>query len=125
MALEGEDTLVMFVSIPYLRERIAPLGDSFVLRLSGFRHIELADSDGKKKDSELADISKSGIEILSAESEAMPVKISTTSGYLTLDFDRIEIALDTGREVSYEEIDQASSDYWQEWEARSKAQEDA
>ena len=120
VALEG-DTLVMFVSIPYIRERLSPLGDSFVLRLSGFRGFVLTDSDGKKKDSDLQeDLAKNGIEILSAKSEVMPVKIATTMGYLILDFDSIEIALDAGRVVAYEEIYQACSDYWEEWSAKAK-----
>ena len=34
-AIEGEDsdTLTMFVSIPYLRRRLKPIGDSFVLTM--------------------------------------------------------------------------------------------
>jgi len=113
------DSLIMFVSIPYIRERISPLGDSFTLRLSGFRSFELRDSEGRKKSSDWReDLANNGIEILSAESETMPVKIATTQGYLVLDFDGIEIALDTGRVVPYEEVLQACSDYWDEWSAR-------
>jgi hypothetical protein len=32
---EDGDTLTLFVSIPYLRRRLKPLGDSFVLVLEG------------------------------------------------------------------------------------------
>jgi hypothetical protein len=110
--------LVMFVSIPYVRERLKPLGDSFALRLKGFRTFELLDSEGRKKSSDLQeDLARNGIEILSAESETMPVKIATTMGYLVLDFDDIEITLDTGRIVPYEEVLQASTEYWAEWSA--------
>jgi len=70
VAMEG-DSAVIFVSIPYIRERISPLGDSFVLRLAGFRYLELADIGGKKQSSDLADLSKSGIEILSCDSESI------------------------------------------------------
>jgi len=118
VAKEDAD-LVMFVSIPYLRERLKPLGDSFALRLRRFRGFELLDSEGRKKSSELQeDLARSGIEILSTESGAMPVKIATTMGYLVLDFDDIEIALDTGRVVPYEEVLQACTEYWDEWSAR-------
>jgi hypothetical protein len=34
---EAPEVLVLFVSIPYVRRRIPPLGDSFRLRLGGFR----------------------------------------------------------------------------------------
>jgi hypothetical protein len=119
VALEG-DTLVVFVSIPYIRERIPPLGDSFVLRLAGFRSVELADVEGRKKSSDFADLSKSGIEILSCDSKAMPVKIATTTGFLTLDFESVEIATDTGRVLAYSEVDRACSDFWEEWSAKAK-----
>jgi len=118
LAMEG-DTLVMFVSIPYIRERLAPLGDSFILRLHGFHSLEF--DDGKNKHSYLTEISKSGIEILSTDSESMPVKISTTSGFLTLDFDRIDITTDTGRSVSYEEIYKACFEFWEDWSIKAKA----
>jgi hypothetical protein len=119
VAQEGAD-LVMFVSIPYVRERLKPLGDSFALRLRGFRGFELLDSDGTKKSADLQeDLARNGIEILSAESATMPVKIATTHGYLVLDFDDIEIALDTGGAVPYEDVLQACSEYWDEWSARA------
>lgn len=118
VAKDGAD-LMMFVSIPYIRERLKPLGDSFALRLRGFRSFQLLDADGKAKDSDLMeDLARNGTEILSAASETMPVKIATTLGYLVLDFDDIEIALDTGRLVPYDEVLQAATKYWDEWSAR-------
>ncbi len=119
VALKG-DTLVVFVSIPYIRERISPLGDSFVLRLAGFRSVELTDVEGRKKSSDIADLSKSGIEILSSDSTAMPVRIATTSGFLTLDFESVEITTDTGRVLAYSEVARACSDFWEEWSAKAK-----
>lgn len=118
LAMEG-DVLAVFISIPYIRERLAPLGDSFILRLQGFHSLEF--DDGKNKHSDLTEISKSGTEILSTDSETMPVKIFTTSGILTLNFDYIDITTDTGRPVSYEEIDRASLEYWDEWSIKAKA----
>lgn len=43
---EEGDTLTMFVSIPYLRRRLKPLGDSFVITLSGVRCAECRDFGG-------------------------------------------------------------------------------
>lgn len=118
VAKEGAD-LVMFVSIPYVRERLKPIGDSFALRLRGFRGFQLLDGVGRKKSSDVQeDLAKNGIEISSAESETMPVKVATTAGYIVLDFDEIEITLDTGRFVSYEEVLQAATEYWEEWSAQ-------
>lgn len=113
----GSD-LVMFVSIPYLRKRLSPVGDSFALRLRGFRELKLQDWDGQEQGSDLeADLAESGIEILSTESDTLPVKIATTQGFLILDFDSLEIALDTGSVVSYEDVLRVCSEYWDEWEA--------
>lgn len=124
VAKENAD-VVMFVNIPYIRERMKPLGDSFALRLRGFRSFELLDSEGKKKGADLQeDLARNHIEILSTDSESMPVKISTTHGYVLLDFDALEIALDSGGEVSYEEVLKACTEYWDEWSARIPKKEE-
>ncbi len=109
--------LALFVNIPYLRVRLKPLGDSFSLRLSGLRLIEYSDYENKIKTSSLADTAVNGIEILSTESKGMPVKIETTMGILTLDFDSLEIRLDTGQIVAYETVLAACEAYWDEWSA--------
>lgn len=124
---DGEITVVaqestrleVFVSIPYLRARLSPLGDSFSLRLSGVRIFEFSDYDGKKTTSALSEIAMSGIEILSTDSTAMPVKIATTQGFMTLDFDDLEIRLDTGQVVDYAAVDSACREYWEEWSAKA------
>ena len=47
-AISGEDseTLTLFVSIPYLRRRLKPLGDSFVITISGLTRLEFHNFDG-------------------------------------------------------------------------------
>lgn len=124
-AREGESLLV-FVSIPYLRVRLAPLGDSFSLRLFGLRAIELSRHDGGyERTSSLEEIAMNGIEILSTDSTDMPVKIKTTQGLLTLDFDDLEIRLDTGQVVDYGTILAACNSYWDEWQAKAEHNEEA
>src|SRR6266853_2104867 len=110
----------MFVNIPYLRARLLPLGDSFVLRLLGFRSFALSNLDGKVESTNLADLSQGGYEILSTESERLPVIVQLTMGSMSLDFDSLEVALDTGRVLDYQEVWQASKDYWDEWEGRRR-----
>ena len=119
IAGEGTETLTLFVSIPYLRRRLQPLGDSFVLTLQGLKLLEFHHLGGSKTPtSEELDDCK--IEILSTQSEAMPVRIETTTGYIILDFEGIRFALDTGQEVEYETIKRACVEYWAEWEAKAK-----
>jgi hypothetical protein len=62
-----------------------------------------------------------GPEILSTDSEEMPIKIATTLGQLRLSFRTMALALDTGESVAYETIAGASDSYWTDWEARSKS----
>ena len=120
VAVREEASVQLFVSIPYLRSRLLPLGDSFSLRLSGVRSFEFSDYEEKKKTSVLADIAMSGIEILSTDSTAMPIKIATTQGFLILDFDDLEIRLDTGETVGYDAVYAACQQYWDEWSAKAE-----
>ena len=132
---EDPDVLIMFVSIPFVRRRISPLGDSFRLRLGGVRSFGVSeyesDSDRKEREkagfpltslSELRDIE--GLEIIEVLSTTMPVKIRTFWGpiWLTLqiDFDSLDIALDSGHPISYEEVRRAAQDYWDELEGRTR-----
>src|SRR5512139_3111019 len=110
---EGSDILTMFVSIPYLRRRLDPLGDSFVLTLSGITRLEFHDFDGTRETlQERLDIGSP--EILSTESDSMPASIATSLDQLTLDFQSISFALDTGQAVEYEAIEKVCEEYWTE-----------
>ena len=112
---EGE--LTMFVSIPYLRRRLEPLGDSFVLTLSGLTRVEFHNFDGTPS-SLREELDIGSPEILSTDSKSMPVLIATTLGHLTLDFQSISFALDTGQAVEYEAIEKVCDAYWTEWNAQ-------
>ncbi len=118
--LDGEN-LTMFVSIPYVRERIAPLGDSVVLRLHGLRAFALLNSRGEVKNNDPTSLSKEGYEILSTTSTSMPVTVELSMGSMCIEFDRIEIALDTGAAVSVGDIAVAHDSYWREFEASAAA----
>ena len=116
---EDGDALTMFVSIPYLRRRLKPLGDSFVLTLAGVRQAECRDFDGATSSlREELDIGTP--EIIKTESESMPVTIETTMGQLILDFQSIQFALDTGQSVDYKTIEKVCQEYWTEWQAKAE-----
>jgi hypothetical protein len=119
---EDGDTLTMFVSIPYLRRRLKPLGDSFVLTLAGVRRAECRDFGGTASSaSTLREELEIGTpEILKTESESMPVTIETTMGQVILDFQSIRFALDTGQPVDYESIEKVCEEYWTEWQAKAE-----
>ena len=116
---EDSDTLTMFVSIPYLRRRLKPLGDSFVLALAGLKRLEFRDFDGVT--TLLRDEIDIGTpEILQTKSESMPVTIETTMGQLILDFQSIRFTLDTGQEIEYGAIERVCEEYWTEWSAKAE-----
>ena len=66
---QSAGVLVMFISIPYLRRRISPLGDSFRLRLGGFRGMLFSYDHGGETHSDLDYIE--GFEILEAKSSLL------------------------------------------------------
>lgn len=117
VAREAADVLIIFISIPYVRRRIAPLGDSFRLRLDGFRSAGWSNDIGDSY-SGLEDIE--GLEILDILSDTMPAKIQCSQGTLTIDFDSLDISLDSGQAIAYEEVLRAAQDYWDEFAARTK-----
>ena len=118
MQRESPDVLVMFVSIPYVRRRIQPVGDSFRIRLSGFRGMLFSYGSSDETHSDLDYIE--GFEILEAKSDTMPATIQLVEGTLMLDFDSLEISLDTGHPISPEEVYRAYHEYWDEWSKKSK-----
>jgi hypothetical protein len=117
VAREESDVIIMFVSIPYVRRRMAPLADSFRLRLGGFRSVNFSNDIGDSY-SGLEDVE--GLEILETLSDTMPVRIQVTEGTLTIDFDSLDISLDSGQPISYEAVWRVAEDYWTEFAARTK-----
>jgi hypothetical protein len=119
LAQEEPGTLTMFVNIPYVRQRLQPLGDSFRLRLYGFRSIKFSNDIGDSS-SDLSDIAESQLIIISALGETQPVQIEVAQGTLVIDFESLDIALDSGQLISYEQLASAAEEYWNAWEARHK-----
>jgi len=120
VAGQGTGTLVMFVSIPYLRRRMPPTGDSFSLTLTGVSLAEFRNSDGSTQSLAEA-IEDVRAEILSTKSEAMPIRIETTMGQMTLSYQALSLALDTGQAITFELIAKVCDEYWAEWHARAEA----
>lgn len=121
---QADDLLTMFVSIPYLRRRLKPLGDSFVLSLAGVKRCEFRDFDNTI--GSLGGTLEIGTpEILSTESQSMPVTVETTMGQLILDFESLRCTLDTGESVDFSTIERICDEYWAEWKAKSGKQTSA
>jgi len=109
----------IFVNIPYLRRRIKPLGDSFVLTLLGVKQVAFQDFDGTISSLE-NELELSTPEILYTESTEMPVFIATTAGTLILNYESINFNLDTGQSVEFGIIEAICREYWDEWGKNKK-----
>jgi hypothetical protein len=120
LAGEGGGAITMFVSIPYLRRRLVPLGDSLVLRLGGVRRFQWCDNSDQEGSLQ-EEIECCTTEILGTESESMPVTIDTTMGRLIAEFESVSVSLDTGEPLSYEHLRRVCMDYWTEFERRAAA----
>ena len=110
----------MFINMPYLRRRIKPLGDSFVLILSGVKQIIFRDFGGTISTIE-DELGCSVPEILYTESETMPVCVETTAGTLILDYESMNLKLDTGQPVKFETIETTCHEYWDELKKRTES----
>src|SRR6516164_3115858 len=95
-ARETSDVALMFINIPFVRRRIAPLGDSFRLRLGGFRSLEFRwgyEWDTGERTSHRAENETYGLDyiegmmILGTTSTSMPVEVKMAEGFMTIDFD--------------------------------------
>ena len=117
VAEQSHDHVVMFVNIPYLRRRLQPLGDSFIVTLSGVTVCEFRHFDGECTSLvEALDVGEP--EILSTSSDRQPLTVHTTLGELILSFETLELSLDSGSRVTYESVVTAAKEYWDEFERR-------
>jgi len=108
------NNIKLFVSIPYLRRRIEPLGDSFILLLSEvstLKHIDFSDKEETVEEI----LEYGGPEILGCESESRPYIIDTTMGKLFLDYKEIEIQLENEQPITESALAKICNEYWEEW----------
>jgi hypothetical protein len=113
-----ENSLTLFVNIPYLRRRLSPMGDSIVLTLKQVTEVRFTSFGGEPESlDEVLDLGRP--EIIGTESNDMPLLIETTMGRLHLAFEQFELALDTGGPIAFDVLDRVARDYWTEWEQKA------
>jgi len=106
------------VNIAYLRRRFSPEGDSFVITLRNCTILQLKPYN-EPVETDFQKIVSSKVEFLSTESSDCPIKLATTVGELEIDFQTFELSLDTGAIISYDQLDEASRNYWDAFASRS------
>ncbi len=67
--------------------------------------------------SDLAELSRRELEILSVESES-PARVHCVGGMLVADYADLALHLDTGTPLMIARLIEASDSYWDGWEAR-------
>jgi len=107
-------TAVCQVSIPYLRRMFDGDGDCFLLTLTHCTHLCYS-SFQDPPTTDLARIVAYEPEILYIKT-TYPVVLYCAEGVLELTYDDIAIALDSGVEVTYEQLVAACKRYWDDFE---------
>lgn len=104
------------IEIPYLRAMFKEPGERFVVELRACRQLQYTES-GRGTISDLSVIESLSPEILYVNSEE-PVVIDCVMGTLELQYLGLEIKLPSGVSLSYDDLEEASSRYWQEWQEK-------
>lgn len=107
-----ETTISFRVEIWYLREIFDDKGDSIWFHLFGCDKTEYQVYGADDFVSEPDEIAKMKPEILYVNQQADIVSIECAEGILRLRFKSIGITLDTGEDVSIEELRNANNTYW-------------
>ena len=110
------------VSIPYLRKMFSADGEDIIVRLANCAKFTMKIWEEDFTTDDLERIVGTDTEILSTESEDVPVHIFTTLGELDIDFEAFSLSLDNGRQITFEELCDACENYWNRWENEAKRQ---
>ena len=119
-AVPGEVTIR--VNIPYLRQMFSNDGEDIIVHLDNCTSLTMKIWNEDVTTDDPKRIASTDTEILSTESEDVPVHIITTLGELVIAFEEFSLSLDDGREISFEELCTACENYWNRWENEAKKQ---
>jgi hypothetical protein len=113
---EVPGTISLEVSIRYLRQQFSGDGTGFRIVLSGCGHFVYQEYDSTPVES-FDEIVGLEPEILGLERGTHPVIVNCVMGSLTMSYEHASIYLDSGDEVSFDELAAASKQYWDTWAA--------
>ncbi len=117
-AVPGDVTIR--VNIPYLRQMFSDDGEDILVHLASCTSLEMKIWDEGATTNDPKRIAGIDTEILSTESEDVPVHIITTLGELDIAFEGFSLSLDNGRAITFEELCDACENYWNRWENEAK-----
>jgi len=108
------------VNIPYLRQMFSDDGEDILVHLDGCMSLVMKIWDEDITTDDPKRIASIDTEILSTESEDVPVHIITTLGELDIAFEGFSLTLDNGRRITFKELCDACENYWNRWENEAK-----
>ena len=104
------------VSIRYLRQQFPGEGAGFRIDLTNCWGFSYREYDSMA-DADFDAIVALEPEIFGVEKGACPVVVNCVMGVLTMSYETASIYLDTGDEVSFDQLAAASKAYWDAWAA--------
>lgn len=117
-AIHGEvpGTVSVEVSIRYLRRQFPGEGTGFRVDLANCREFTYCEYDSTPV-MDFDAIVALDPEIVSVEKGASCVVVRCVTGTLSMSFEAAAVYLDTGEEVSFDELSSAGKAYWDAWAA--------
>jgi hypothetical protein len=113
-------TLCLDISIDYLRKRFADSGESIQVLLNGCTRFAYRQSAEAVFTAELPAIAEQRPEILSASIVDGLCEVECSDGVLEVVASDGAIRLDTGHDVTLQELIEVADSYWTEWSERAK-----
>jgi hypothetical protein len=109
--------VVVEIEIEYLRQMFEGSGDGFNVNLTACTKIEFS-AYGEAPTSDMQEIANSEPEILYVNETEPEVILDCAIGLLVLNYADARVSLDSGRPVTYEELEHATKKYWNDWSER-------
>jgi hypothetical protein len=106
------------IDIPFVRRRMQPPGDAFVVELHGLESLvwlPYSDRWDEPEIDDLAAIVAAEPNVADAEFRDANMVVWSGLGSLRMVYAGLELALEDGRSVSIAELREAVASYWQEW----------
>lgn len=114
--------VIIRVSIPYLRQMFSDDGEDILVHLYSCTSLSMKIWDEGTTTDDSKRIASTNTQILSTESEDVPVHIITTLGELDIAFEDFSLSLDNGSQITFKELCDACDNYWNRWENEAKKQ---
>lgn len=108
------------INIPYLRKMFSEDGEEILVRIANCSKLTMTIWGEDLTTDEPKRIVATDTEILSTESDDVPVHVITTFGELDIDFEAFSLSLDNGKPITFEELCEACESYWNRWENETK-----